>query len=192
MQSRGWHLDRMAAAFGRAKTRLWLEIKASIYDLPILAPRRAGVWCARLGDACGPRGWAFFSNLESVVSELVRYDGEIAPSEPGRSDTRRRNHAPVPSLQLNQSFLPELIERPTNYFAIALLLSQGWPRRALPESQREIRFHQTDKLELRQILDSTRMVAARFKIRRLKKLSLSQRHAEFQTRIDASRLALEV
>jgi hypothetical protein len=78
-------------------------------------------------------------------------------------------HAPVPSLQLNQSFLPELIERPTNYFAIALLLSQGWPRRALPELQREIRFHQTDKLELRQILDSTRMVAARFKIRRLKK-----------------------
>jgi hypothetical protein len=60
MQSRGCHLDRMAAAFGRAKTRLWLEIKASIYDCPILAPRRAGVWCARLGDACGPRGWAFF------------------------------------------------------------------------------------------------------------------------------------
>jgi hypothetical protein len=60
MQSRGCHLDRMAAAFGRAKTRLWLEIKASIYDCPILAPRRAGVWCARLGDACVPRGWAFF------------------------------------------------------------------------------------------------------------------------------------
>jgi xylulokinase len=71
MQSRGCHLDRMVTAAGRAKTRLWLEIKASIYDCPILAPRRAGVWCGRLG---------VFSNLESAVSELVRYDGEIAPN----------------------------------------------------------------------------------------------------------------
>jgi hypothetical protein len=168
MQSRGCHLDRMAAAFGRAKTRLWLEIKASIYDCPFWPPARRSVVCS-VGRCVRASRLGFFSNLESVVSELVRYDGEIAASEPGRSDTRRRNHAPVPSLQLNQSFLPELIERPTNYFAIALLLSQGWPRRALPELQREIRFHQTDKLEFRQILDSTRMVAARFKIRRLKK-----------------------
>ena len=56
MQSRGWHLDRMAAAFGRAKTRLWLEIKASIYDCPILVPRRAGVSVPCLSTVIGRIG----------------------------------------------------------------------------------------------------------------------------------------
>jgi xylulokinase len=79
MQSRGCHLGRMVIAAGQAKTRLWLEIKASIYDCPILAPSEpeCGVLgCAMLaGAAVG-----LFSNLETAVSQLVRYDREIVPN----------------------------------------------------------------------------------------------------------------
>ena len=35
MKARGYRFDRMVAAGGGAKSRLWLEIKASIYDCPI-------------------------------------------------------------------------------------------------------------------------------------------------------------
>lgn len=80
MQSRGCHLGRMVIAAGQAKTRLWLEIKASIYDCPILAPppSRSVVWS--VGRRLRASRLGFFSNLESVVSELVRYDSEIAPN----------------------------------------------------------------------------------------------------------------
>jgi xylulokinase len=79
IKSRGGRLDRMVAAAGGAKSRLWLEIKASIYDCPILAPSEpeCGVLgCAMLaGAAVG-----LFSNLETAVSQLVRYDREIVPN----------------------------------------------------------------------------------------------------------------
>jgi xylulokinase len=79
MRSRGYRLDRMVSAAGGAKTRLWLEIKASIYDCPILVPGEpeCGVLgCAMLaGLAVG-----LFSDLESAGSDLVRYEGEIAPN----------------------------------------------------------------------------------------------------------------
>ena len=38
MKSHGNRLDRLIAAAGGAKTNLWLEIKAGIYDCPILIP----------------------------------------------------------------------------------------------------------------------------------------------------------
>lgn len=79
MKSAGYRLDRMVTAAGGAKTRLWLEIKASIYDCPILVPDEpeCGVLgCAMLaGLAVG-----LFSDLESVGSKLVRYAGEITPN----------------------------------------------------------------------------------------------------------------
>jgi xylulokinase len=79
MRSRGYRLDPMVSAAGGAKTRLWLEIKASIYDCPILVPGEpeCGVLgCAMLaGLAAG-----LFSDLESAGSDLVRYEGEIAPN----------------------------------------------------------------------------------------------------------------
>jgi xylulokinase len=79
MRSRGYQLDRMVTAAGGAKTRLWLEIKASIYDCPILVPGEpeCGVLgCAMLaGVVVG-----LFSDLQSAGSDLVRYDGEISPN----------------------------------------------------------------------------------------------------------------
>jgi xylulokinase len=79
MKSRGASFDQLVAAGGGAKSRLWLEIKASIYDCPILVPAEpeCGVLgCAMLaGFAAG-----LFSNLETVVSQQVRYDSEIVPN----------------------------------------------------------------------------------------------------------------
>lgn len=79
MQSRGYRLDRMVTAAGGAKTRLWLEIKASIYGCPILVPGEPE--CGLLGCAMlAGLAVGLFSSLESVGSELVRYEGEIAPN----------------------------------------------------------------------------------------------------------------
>jgi hypothetical protein len=64
---------------GGAKNRLWLEIKASIYNCPILVPSEpeCGVLgCAMLaGVAAG-----LFTDLASAGSQQVRYEGEIAPN----------------------------------------------------------------------------------------------------------------
>jgi xylulokinase len=79
MKSRGYRLDRMVTAAGGARTRLWLEIKASIYNTTILVPSEpeCGVLgCAMLaGFAIG-----FFSSLESARADLVRYEREILPN----------------------------------------------------------------------------------------------------------------
>ena len=79
MKSRGYRLDRMVTAAGGARTRLWLEIKASVYNTTILVPSEpeCGVLgCAMLaGLAAG-----FFTSLESARADLVRYEGEILPN----------------------------------------------------------------------------------------------------------------
>ena len=79
MKSRGYQLDRMVSAAGGARTRLWLEIKASVYNTTILMPSEpeCGVLgCAMLaGFAAG-----FFSSLESARADLVRYEDEILPN----------------------------------------------------------------------------------------------------------------
>ena len=79
MKSKGYRLDRMVTADGGARARLWLEIKASIYNTTILVPSEpeCGVLgCAMLaGFAAG-----FFPTLESARADLVRYDGEILPN----------------------------------------------------------------------------------------------------------------
>jgi xylulokinase len=79
MKSGGYRLDRMVTAAGGAKNRLWLEIKASIYNCPILVPSEpeCGVLgCAMLaGVAAG-----LFTDLASAGSQQVRYEGEIAPN----------------------------------------------------------------------------------------------------------------
>jgi xylulokinase len=79
MKVRGCRFDRMIAAGGGAKNRLWLEIKASIYNCPILVPAEPEcgiVGCAMLaGCASG-----LFTNLESVISQQVRYVNEMTPN----------------------------------------------------------------------------------------------------------------
>ena len=79
MKSSGNNLEQLVAAGGGAKTRLWLEIKASIYDCPILTP--ADAECGVLGCAMlAGVGAGIFSSLDDAVQRLVRYDAEIQPN----------------------------------------------------------------------------------------------------------------
>jgi xylulokinase len=88
MKSRGNRLDRLVAAAGGAKTNLWLEIKAAIYDCPILIPSE---------PECGVLGCAILAGLAAglypelgvTVSRLVQYDREILPN-PDWVDRYRR------------------------------------------------------------------------------------------------------
>ncbi len=79
MKRLGCRFDGMVAAGGGAKSRLWLEIKASIYNCPILVPSEPEcgvVGCAMLaGCAVG-----LFSDLETVISQQIRYDSEVIPN----------------------------------------------------------------------------------------------------------------
>lgn len=78
MKSRGNKLERLVAAGGGAKTRLWLEIKASVYGCPIVTPvdTECGVLgCAMLAGV----GAGIFDNIDDAVRRLVRYDAEIQP-----------------------------------------------------------------------------------------------------------------
>jgi xylulokinase len=79
MKSRGNRLDRIIAVAGGAKTNLWLEIKAGIYDCPIVIPSEpeCGVLgCAILAGLCA----GLYSDLGVTVSKLVRYNREILPN----------------------------------------------------------------------------------------------------------------
>ena len=88
MKSSGNSLDRLVAAGGGAKTRLWLEIKASIYDCPILTP--ADPECGVLGCAMlAGVGAGIFSSLEDAAQRLVRYEAEIQPN-PAWSERYKR------------------------------------------------------------------------------------------------------
>ena len=88
MKSRGNKLEQLVAAGGGAKTRLWLEIKASIYNCPILTtadPECGVLGCAMLAGV----GAGIFDSVDDAVRRLVRYDAEIRP-DPVWSDRYER------------------------------------------------------------------------------------------------------
>jgi xylulokinase len=79
MEDRGSRLQQMIAIAGGAKTRLWLEIKASIYRCPILIPSEpeGGVLgCATLAGL----GAGLFASLSDATAKLVHYDSEVLPN----------------------------------------------------------------------------------------------------------------
>lgn len=85
MEAAGNRLDRMIAAGGGARTRLWLEVKASIYGCPIVATQTEE--CGLLGCAMlAGTGVGFYPDLASAASRLVRFEAEIQPN-PAWSDT---------------------------------------------------------------------------------------------------------
>jgi xylulokinase len=88
MKARGNKLERLVAAGGGAKTKLWLEIKASVYGCPILTvadPECGVLGCAMLAGV----GAGIFDSIEDAVQRLVRYDTEIQP-DPSWSDRYQR------------------------------------------------------------------------------------------------------
>jgi len=83
----GAPLERVIASGGGAKTKLWLKIKASVYDIPILVPREAE--CGLVG--CGilaATATGQFSDLQAAAAAYVAYDEEIRP-DPAWADIYR-------------------------------------------------------------------------------------------------------
>jgi xylulokinase len=84
----GTRVERLVASGGGARTELWLKIKASVYDVPILVPREAEcsiIGCAVLAAAASGR----HASLQSAAESLVAYDKEVLP-EPRWRDTYAR------------------------------------------------------------------------------------------------------
>jgi xylulokinase len=79
MERSGNPMQYLVASGGGAKTRLWLEIKASIYRTPIRTTKHAEssiLGCAMIaGVAAG-----VYSTLADATKKLVRLDEEILPN----------------------------------------------------------------------------------------------------------------
>ena len=104
MKSRGNKLDRLVAAGGGAKTRLWLEIKASVYGCPILTP--ADPECGVLGCAMlAGVGAGIFDSIDDAVRRLVRYDAEIQPDPVVVGPIRTDGHILQPGVLAKRNLL---------------------------------------------------------------------------------------
>lgn len=74
----GSKLERVIASGGGAKTKLWMTIKASVYNIPILVPDEAEcgiVGCAAMAAAATGR----FSRVEDAADAYVSFAEEIRP-----------------------------------------------------------------------------------------------------------------
>lgn len=74
----GAPLERVIASGGGAKTALWMKIKASVYNIPILVPREPEcglIGCAIMAATASGR----FSTVEAGADAYVSYGDEIAP-----------------------------------------------------------------------------------------------------------------
>jgi xylulokinase len=87
-QAAGVRLERLVASGGGARTRLWLKIKASVYNVPIEVPREAEcsiVGCAVLAAVASGR----HASLQDAAQAMVSYGEEVLP-EPRWVDTYAR------------------------------------------------------------------------------------------------------
>ncbi|HET6438543.1 MAG TPA: FGGY family carbohydrate kinase [Anaeromyxobacter sp.] len=78
MRSGGARLDRLIASGGGAKTRLWLQIKASMLGTPVVVPAEPEcgvIGCAALAAAA----LGEFATPQAAADALVRFEEEILP-----------------------------------------------------------------------------------------------------------------
>jgi xylulokinase len=79
MEQSGNPMEYLVASGGGAKTRLWLEIKASIYRTPIRTTQHAEssiLGCSMIaGVAAG-----VYPNLAEAAKKLIQLDQEILPN----------------------------------------------------------------------------------------------------------------
>ena len=74
----GQSVERVVAASGGAKSDLWLKIKASSYNLPILVPEEAE--CGIVGlAAMAATALGHYRTIEDAVAGCVRFAAEIEP-----------------------------------------------------------------------------------------------------------------
>ena len=81
----GVPLERIVASGGGAKTKLWMRIKASVYNIPILVPAEAEcgiVGCAIMAATATGR----FPSVEAAADAYVSHVDEIIP-DPRWSET---------------------------------------------------------------------------------------------------------
>ena len=74
----GTRPERLVAAGGGARTELWLRIKASAYDLPVLVPREPEcgiVGCAAMAGVATGR----FADARAASDALVAHEREVLP-----------------------------------------------------------------------------------------------------------------
>ena len=71
-------VERVVASSGGAKSDLWLKIKASAYNAPILVPEEPE--CGIVGCAAmAATALGYYGTIEDAVSNCVRYKAEIPP-----------------------------------------------------------------------------------------------------------------
>jgi len=107
-QASGKPLERIVAAGGGARTELWLKIKASVFDIPILVPQEPEcgiVGCAAMAaTAIGD-----FTRVEEAADRFVAYGSEIGP-DPAWADVYRRTQPVFDKLYLNSQALYDDLE----------------------------------------------------------------------------------
>lgn len=87
-QAAGRKLERVIASGGGVKTALWMKIKASAYNIPIVVPQEAEcgiVGCAAMAAAATGQ----FASASAAADVFVRYAGEILP-DPAWAETYAR------------------------------------------------------------------------------------------------------
>ncbi len=81
-------IERVIASSGGVKSPLWLKIKASAYNLPILVPEQPE--CGIVGCAAmAATALSHYGTLAAAVAACVRYQAEIPP-DPAWSDRYAR------------------------------------------------------------------------------------------------------
>ena len=84
----GRKLERVVASGGGARTTLWLKIKASIYGIPVVAPKEPEcgiIGCAAMAVTATGR----FAKPQDAVDSFVKYETEVQP-DPAWSETYAR------------------------------------------------------------------------------------------------------
>lgn len=105
----GAPLERVIASGGGARTKLWMKIKASVYDIPILAPSEPEcglVGCAIMAATATGR----FGSVEEGADRYVSYDEEIRP-DPRWADIYRPMQAFFERLYAHSQSLYDDLDR---------------------------------------------------------------------------------
>jgi xylulokinase len=108
-EASGERLERVIASGGGARTKLWMMIKASIYDIPIVVPQEAEcgiVGCAAMAATATGQ----FGSIEAASDRYVSYSDEILPN-PAWAETYRPMQAFFEKLYLHSQALYDDLDR---------------------------------------------------------------------------------
>ena len=105
----GRKLERVIASGGGAKTELWLKIKASVYGVPVVAPKESEcgiIGCAAMAATATGR----FADIHAAVGAYVRHVDEIQP-DPEWAETYARMQPVFDKLYAHSQALYDDLDR---------------------------------------------------------------------------------